>query len=653
MAEQIISPGVFTRENDQSFLPQGIGQIGAAIVGPTVKGPAFVPTVVRSFSEYEKHFGPLSNETFVPQTVREYLKNAGSVTVCRVLAGSGATYSIDGTVNQIFALVANTTKATCTITCADGDATISTDSEEEAFTITDGNGTSKVFVLCDDTLTTITTGTIIAADTDVGSTSTPAAGSVGGIAVVVNIASSEAAQHEVLTELATAINHANGFGGTSGTIQAGTVSGTSDGAQTITLTSNIGGVQPLATTETTGEFTAQAWSNVTEEDKAQNVLMGFVFPSKSTGEPDLSTTTMLKSPLTGSFALELNGAQGVTATTVSCSFSPSNNAYIEKQLGKDPNNSKTGVVAYNGTPGYLQMSFRNLHKAAAENILTTTNAATAFISGQNANLNAASLITGSVQIAEIKFTGGPNMSQNEAYSMASTPFITSQFVDENKTTKELFRIHTLAHGSVCNQDYKISITDLKEPSDIDGQEQYSRFTVAVRRYDDKDSNPQIIEEYKGVNLDPHDVNYISRRIGDRYPQYNDSLGKVELLGNFPNVSNLIRVEVTDAVDARSISPKLSPKGFKALLDPIPSSSFSADVGAFYYPSCSYEGTQVVGSEYSVRGMLGWKFDDKATDNSNWLQPTADGALSNVVGEFNVENYSGHANSGLYTSSLSA
>ena len=47
MAENIISPGVFTRENDLSFLPQGIGQIGACIIGPTVKGPAFVPTVIR------------------------------------------------------------------------------------------------------------------------------------------------------------------------------------------------------------------------------------------------------------------------------------------------------------------------------------------------------------------------------------------------------------------------------------------------------------------------------------------------------------------------------------------------------------------------------------------------------------------------------
>ena len=56
MAEKIISPGVFTKEIDQSFLPAAIGEIGAAIVGPTVKGPALVPTVVNSFDEYEQTF---------------------------------------------------------------------------------------------------------------------------------------------------------------------------------------------------------------------------------------------------------------------------------------------------------------------------------------------------------------------------------------------------------------------------------------------------------------------------------------------------------------------------------------------------------------------------------------------------------------------
>jgi hypothetical protein len=37
MAEKIVSPGVFTRENEQSFLSQGIGEIGAAIIGPSLK----------------------------------------------------------------------------------------------------------------------------------------------------------------------------------------------------------------------------------------------------------------------------------------------------------------------------------------------------------------------------------------------------------------------------------------------------------------------------------------------------------------------------------------------------------------------------------------------------------------------------------------
>jgi len=57
MAESIISPGVFTRENDQSFLQQQPIQAGAAIIGPTVKGPVETPTLVTSYSDYKNKFG--------------------------------------------------------------------------------------------------------------------------------------------------------------------------------------------------------------------------------------------------------------------------------------------------------------------------------------------------------------------------------------------------------------------------------------------------------------------------------------------------------------------------------------------------------------------------------------------------------------------
>ena len=85
MAERIVSPGVFTREKDLSFLPAGVAQIGAAIVGPTPKGPSFVPTVVRNFEEFKETFGDYSTEYYTPYAVREYFRgNAGSVTIVKV-----------------------------------------------------------------------------------------------------------------------------------------------------------------------------------------------------------------------------------------------------------------------------------------------------------------------------------------------------------------------------------------------------------------------------------------------------------------------------------------------------------------------------------------------------------------------------------------
>jgi uncharacterized protein len=57
MAEQIVSPGVFTRENDQSLISSQPVQAGSAIIGPTVKGPVNIPTIVTSYSDFKNKFG--------------------------------------------------------------------------------------------------------------------------------------------------------------------------------------------------------------------------------------------------------------------------------------------------------------------------------------------------------------------------------------------------------------------------------------------------------------------------------------------------------------------------------------------------------------------------------------------------------------------
>ena len=89
MAERIVSPGVFTREKDLTFLPQGISEIGAAFIGPTDMGPAFVPTTVRNFGEFETIFGKETGDFFVPFAAKQYLRNAGTLTIVRVLGLGG------------------------------------------------------------------------------------------------------------------------------------------------------------------------------------------------------------------------------------------------------------------------------------------------------------------------------------------------------------------------------------------------------------------------------------------------------------------------------------------------------------------------------------------------------------------------------------
>jgi hypothetical protein len=502
MAEQIISPGVFTQENDLSFLPAGIGAIGAAIVGPTVKGPAFVPTVVTSFADYERKFGTLSSDTFVPQTIREYLRNAGTVTVCRVLAGGG-------------------------------------------------------YIL----------GT---------------------------------------------------------------------------------------TTNTPAYLVASASLNA-------HILLGVIYPSKST----TATTSLNLSSITGSadgsgslsgsFNIRLRGTNGesnVTADSAingfSASLDPTRSDYLPTQLGYNSTNSKTGTITYGGTPGYSYINFRTLQtNALASDTIDNP------LSGYP-NLTSASLLQITNQAAAVSYSG--ISTTPEKYSYASTPMIHSGLLGSdpaNKTTKDLFKFHTINHGTETNTDFKVSIGNLQEPSNIDNEEQYSIFSVLIRKFSDTDKNPVVLEQYNNCTLDPDSPSYIARKIGDRYPQYNDTLNKVELLGNFPNISNYVRVEVDAAVEAKSTSPKLSPKGFAAVINPIATASLTlANVN---FPSASYEGVQQTGTDniYNPKGFLGWKFQEKDQDNYNWLRPLPATEESNVSGRFNVDTNFGHASSSLWTGSLSA
>jgi len=87
------------RENDDSFISERPITVGAAIIGPTVKGPVEIPTIVRSYSDYQSRFGTVftsgssrQSDTYTYLTsiaAYNYFQNGGdTLLVARVVTGS-------------------------------------------------------------------------------------------------------------------------------------------------------------------------------------------------------------------------------------------------------------------------------------------------------------------------------------------------------------------------------------------------------------------------------------------------------------------------------------------------------------------------------------------------------------------------------------
>jgi hypothetical protein len=313
--------------------------------------------------------------------------------------------------------------------------------------------------------------------------------------------------------------------------------------------------------------------------------------------------------LSGSFNLTLAGTS-FTSTDVSASLNVNSSDYILSILGDAPNN----VIGGNDNAfAYLNFRQRQSSSLSDEVYLVTSS-------------------------ANIEFTG----STAEGYDHGRTPWITS-----GNSAKQLFRFHHRGDGFDTNNDVYISITDLREPADVNGVPQYTSFTVLVRKVGDTNQQPQVLESYTGCNLNPDSPGFIGRSIGDRYEEYNTTLGKVLTNGDYANASQFVRIEVSDDVKVGALSPKLSPRGHGKYYD----------VGGFAdvisLPSASLQTEKIFNGAYNNNVYLG--FDITNPDNFNYLKPVPKVGGSYLFGSneiFNIDVLTAHP-SASWTGSLSA
>jgi hypothetical protein len=217
----------------------------------------------------------------------------------------------------------------------------------------------------------------------------------------------------------------------------------------------------------------------------------------------------------------------------------------------------------------------------------------------------------------------PTYEFSEDYKVATTPWITSQKI--GSTAINLFRFHTLSHGTSVNYEIKVAISNIKTSTEVADPAGYGSFTVTLRRVNqnnianspytsqDTDASPDVVEQsFANVNLNPLSSRYIERVIGNRFQTINGA-NEIVITGDYPNLSQYVRVEVDPAVASATISNTLIPFGFRAMNSAIPNVSGSVNLAPI-----TYKTDQLSGTTYSSATHFGFDFTNAA--NLAYLAP---------------------------------
>jgi hypothetical protein len=532
--ERIVSPGVFTRERDLSFLTQGISEIGGAFIGPTPKGPAFIPTIVRGQQEYVTRFGDADAQHYTGLTTKNYLRESGVATVVRVLGTEG--YDNDTTVPSVLYATGSVGKKLF--------AVLHPSSIGNSLTYTSASGTGDSFFI--------------------------AVSSSAGLNVT---------QSALSTDEASTAYFGDYFGFDTTTKKNSYIYAIFPEAV----------LQAAPTASTTASLSV-ATQSLSFADVDSD--MDYVGSYTSFRKFQISSSILPNAKLADLEAIDISGS------------------------GADLNNALlTQFTKYSATTGVITFIVS---------------------SSANAVLNSVtyplldSYIRTTVKIVAETSSAALNF-KNVGYSHAATPWIQSQTIGSQNV--DMFKLHTLGDGNSSNKEIKVSFLNIKKSDDVDYN--WGTFSMLIRRYDDTDARIEVLEQYDNLTLDPDSSNYIARVIGNSAPTEDVVTGEMYYQGDFPNRSQYIWCEMSDAL----IPEAAVPFGFAAYNSTVTLSSGNLTTPS--YTTSRWKTGDVSG--YSVEAVdkrlyYGWDFTDIEGTNPSYLAPIPSPASTVSVGAaFNLED----------------
>lgn len=154
---------------------------------------------------------------------------------------------------------------------------------------------------------------------------------------------------------------------------------------------------------------------------------------------------------------------------------------------------------------------------------------------------------------------------NTRYTTPRTPtFISQPF---GNAEYDLFHFETLGDGEASNEEYKVSIANIRKS--LDPANKFGTFDVQIRKFSDIDIEPQILEIYTDCNLNPKSDGYIANKIGDKKVYFNfdttsDSEKRLIVEGKYPNRSLRVRIVMNEAVNNGTVPSESLPFGFRGI-----------------------------------------------------------------------------------------
>jgi hypothetical protein len=123
---------------------------------------------------------------------------------------------------------------------------------------------------------------------------------------------------------------------------------------------------------------------------------------------------------------------------------------------------------------------------------------------------------------------------------------------ENYFTSESFSLETISEGTIMNNSGSATLGALVSGSLDNIRWQITQtntgsgtFNLLIRRGNDTTQNPQVLEAWNNLSLDPNSSRFISLVIGDQKYNYDSNNIQMSISGSYPNNSRYVRVKAVN------------------------------------------------------------------------------------------------------------